>query len=228
MEALLLIQTVGGYYDMPFAKNHKTHNFKDLTGQQINDWEVLEKSVSKDGYHAYWKCRCKCGQIRDVNATSLRNGESSSCGCAYESIKKKYVNGDKLYHTWSRIKSRCYNENDKNFNSYGGRGIKLYSEWINDSTAFIEYIVSLEGYPDTELSIDRINNDGDYEPGNLRWATMETQAQNRRSTKFTENDIKEIRKLSETMTQESIANIFNTTQARISEIVIRKTWKNVC
>lgn len=89
------------------------------------------------------------------------------------------------YTIWLNIKSRCFNKNDKGYKNYGGRGITLWDGWINDSVAFVEYIGKK---PTLKHSLDRTNNDGNYEPGNVRWATRVQQANNRRnSPKYTKS-----------------------------------------
>ena len=89
----------------------------------------------------------------------------------------------RLYKVWTAIKQRCYNLNDKNFKSYGGRGIAMNASWRNDFRAFADYIDNALGARPTGYSLDRINNNGNYEPGNLRWADRGTQTANRRPFK---------------------------------------------
>ena len=88
----------------------------------------------------------------------------------------------RLYRIWSNIKTRCYNQNDPHFNRYGGRGITVCDEWKNDFKAFYDWAMS-NGYQD-DLTIDRIDNDGNYEPCNCRWVTVKEQNRNKRNVKF--------------------------------------------
>lgn len=85
-----------------------------------------------------------------------------------------------VYKKWDAIKQRCFNPNEVAFRDYGGRGITLCDEWVNDPKSFIEYVIDLPNAMEQGMSLDRINNDGDYEPGNLRWTDHHTQAANKR------------------------------------------------
>jgi hypothetical protein len=117
---------------------------------------------------------------------------SKSCGCQKgNDAKKRFtthgLRQHKLWTTWNHIKNRCYNPNRQFYKHYGGRGIKVYEAWINDMKAFYDYVTVLPNYDEDNLglnglTLDRINNDGNYEPGNLRWTDMHTQAVNRRNT----------------------------------------------
>ena len=93
---------------------------------------------------------------------------------------KHNLTGTNIYHLWSSIKARCFNKNNALYHDYGGRGITLYPAWRKDLVAFYTYVKTLPDYSKIGLSLDRINNDGNYEPGNLRWATSSQQALNRR------------------------------------------------
>ncbi len=98
-------------------------------------------------------------------------------------IKKHNLCGTRDYKKWASIKTRCYNENDHNYKKYGARDIKMHDSWLNNPAAFCEYIQGLDNYPvgfNHNITIDRINNDKDYEPGNLKWSTKSEQALNRR------------------------------------------------
>lgn len=91
--------------------------------------------------------------------------------------------GHRLYDIWADIKRRCYNNKNKRYEYYGARGIKICDEWQNDVKAFYDYVIALPNYDEKRYSIDRINNDGNYEPGNVRWASDHTQKANRRKSK---------------------------------------------
>lgn len=129
-----------------------------------------------------WICKCDCGNTVEVDVTNLRNNHSKSCGCVTNlkgNVKHNLYHGNRrLYAVWTNMKQRCYNTNQRNYKDYGGRGIYVCEEWVNDFQAFYKWAIS-NGYK-SDLTLDRINNDGIYEPSNCRWTTMLIQRHNQR------------------------------------------------
>jgi len=181
----------------------------ELTGQQFGKWLVLGRGEKR----RHWLCRCSCEKKteREVHASSLKIGLSISCGChrnetSAENMRKLQermkVEGRASrtrhrgsywpeYSIWTKMKSRCLNPDDPAYANYGGRGITLYEPW-KDFAVFIE---DVGRRPSPELSLDRIDNDGPYAPGNVRWATDEVQAGNTRRKRI--EDFSEVAFLAE-------------------------------
>ncbi len=162
-------------------------NYQDLTGQKFGRLTVISRAGSTNAQKALWKCRCDCGNISFVATGSLESGRIQSCGCyGYEMrLKANTTHGGKrerLYRIWAGMKTRCYNKNAASYENYGARGISICDEWRESYENFRKW--SLEnGYAD-DLSIDRIDVNGNYEPSNCRWATRQEQSENTRANIF--------------------------------------------
>lgn len=156
----------------------------EMKGKKFNRLLVISESHKrKEGY--YWECLCDCGNHTVVLGQKLRNGHTKSCGClqAINTSKANTKHGmshSRLTNIHSSMKKRCNNRNNKNYEGYGGRGIKVCEEW-EDFATFAEWALK-NGYKD-HLTIERINNDGNYEPDNCKWIPIEEQALNRRIPK---------------------------------------------
>ncbi len=135
------------------------------------------------------KTLCNCGNIFIGQLDNIKRDRTISCGCTKRQkiAKLKTTHGDGsrsnthyLYRTWCGIKNRCTNQKRRDWKNYGGRGINICPEWADNYIAFKEYILNSIGERPKGYSIDRINNDGNYEPNNIRWADIITQRHNRR------------------------------------------------
>lgn len=157
-----------------------------LVGQQFERLLVIEEDMTNNEKKAKWICKCDCGNIVSVYGHNLKSGTTKSCGCLYRDRKgehnPRYETGlsrEWIYSTWNSMKQRCFNPNATEYSAYGGRGITVCEEWKNSFKCFYEYVSKLPHYGEEGRSIDRINNNGNYEPGNVRWATKEQQYENR-------------------------------------------------
>ena len=158
----------------------------DLTGKKFGKLEVI--GVHDTGSRkTYYVCQCDCGNIKVVRADALISGATKSCGCIKKeqdkinlsANHKHKMSGTRIYETWQDMKRRCYNKQNARYDRYGGRGITVCDEWLNNFQSFHDWAIS-NGYSD-DLSIDRIDNDGNYEPSNCRWSTAKEQCNNRGS-----------------------------------------------
>ena len=157
---------------------------RDLTGQVFGRWTALSKVQTPTREKSKWLCICSCGKEGVVLQNNLVSNISKSCGCRnLELVAKRNLKhgfgAEALAQVWRDIKKRCYNPNCRSYKDYGGRGIKLADCWHDYEVFRAEVGPS----PGKGYSLDRINNDGDYAPGNVRWATWEEQATNKRSSR---------------------------------------------
>lgn len=160
-----------------------------LIGEKFNKLTVVDFSYIKNR-HCYWKCECECGNYFIALGSQLKTGKTKSCGCFKKDILKSVVtthnrSRDYMGKLWENIKSRCLSSKYKGYKNYGARGITIYEPWIHNSSLFINWMLeNLGERPTPKHSLDRIDNNGNYEPGNLRWANSTIQHKNRRPTKI--------------------------------------------
>lgn len=159
---------------------------KDLTGLKFGRLTVIRQVESNKDGRACWLCVCECGTQSVKLGKNLLNGHCKSCGCGeYENqlnsrVTHKLTN-TRLYNIWCGMKQRCFYSKHKDYHSYGGRGITVCLEWRDDFKAFYDWAIA-NGYRE-DLTIDRIDVNGNYEPSNCRWATWAEQNKNKRPLK---------------------------------------------
>lgn len=152
----------------------------DITGQRFGAWTALGLSEVQRYPSKSWDCVCDCGTERSILAGALRRGDSTNCGClAAAAASLRFtthgMSRTPEYRAWNSMQQRCYNPKRRGYDNYGGRGITVCDEWLASFEAFFR---DVGPRPSPEHSIDRINSDGNYEPGNVRWATVGVQNRN--------------------------------------------------
>lgn len=167
-------------------------------GQRFGRWTVVgpERRLGTEGWRAREHgrdCRCDCGTVKLVRLCALTSGHSQSCGCLRAATGKRAIRKARarnrthglskhpLYHTWRAMRRRCESPSDKGWKYYGGRGITVCGAW-RDPSAFVAWMEANLGPRPIGASLDRIKADGNYEPGNVRWATSAEQVANRRQS----------------------------------------------
>ena len=155
----------------------------DITGKRFSRLLVLARGPNK-GEAAAWRVRCDCGATSLVVGSNLRRGHTQSCGCL-KAERSRAANGIHFesgmrtpeYEAWRNMRSRCYDSTAKGYHNYGGRGIIVCERWRK---SYLSFLSDVGRRPSPSHSIDRINNDGNYEPKNCRWATRRQQGLNQR------------------------------------------------
>lgn len=157
--------------------------YKDLTSQVFGKLTVLEFAGHRGTgakRRVMWRCRCGCGSECEVSAKHLRGGSTRSCGCLANGNPTHGATRTPEFAAWQSMLHRCRNPNNRFYSHYGARGIRVCERWTE---AFENFLADMGPRPAAGMSLDRINNDGNYEPGNCRWATSATQGANKRNNR---------------------------------------------
>lgn len=168
-------------------------------------------------------CECDCGNTKAIEPAIWEQGIVKSCGCKHDELQRESStvhghSGDRLYKVWHSMKQRCYNKNNSNYENYGGRGIRVCQEWLDDFMNFYNWAMA-SGYDYNaefgECTLDRINVDGNYEPNNCRWVDVEVQANNKRPSNTWKKRGKKYRYKGKLYYINELCNIFGTSYAKI-------------
>ena len=202
-------------------------NFIDLTGARFGRWLVESRAENDKDGNARWNCVCDCGTRRVVSAHSLRRGRSQSCGCLQRDIVKRNSTKHgcvsaakdsaeyKLYNVWRSMRGRCKTPTHQSYKDYGGRGISVCKVWDDDFSTFYSWAIE-NGYA-PGLSLDRIDNNGNYSPSNCRWTNHTVQCNNTRNNhRITFNG--------ETHTLKEWSDIVGISQETLSGRINRYGW----
>jgi hypothetical protein len=146
----------------------------ELAGQKFSRWLVLEKGDLDHRGNVLWLCRCDCGTERFVRGSEIYLGNSTSCGCTR---RRHGMTKTRTFKSWDSMKQRCLNPNSPDYSRYGGLGITVCERWLS---SFENFLADMGERPDGK-SLDRIDNDGNYEPSNCRWATASEQQFNKKA-----------------------------------------------
>lgn len=150
---------------------------KDLTGQHFGKLFVVERAGSAGGRYAVWRCQCECGNVKDVSSVLLVHGKTKSCGCLSSELKRAPkshgMTGKRVYAIWCGMISRCRLTSRNNSQNYSLKGVQVCERW----QSFENFLADM-GEPAADQTLDRIDADGNYEPGNCRWETVRGQRHN--------------------------------------------------
>lgn len=168
------------------ASKQISPKFKDITGQKFNHLTVKNRETNSKNKQARWLCLCDCGNKTITTTSHLKNGHTRTCGCkSFDDVSpSRLTHGhakkgrrSKTFYTWSSMKDRCFDKNNKRYYDYGGRGIVVCKRWINSFDNFLSDM----GEKPNGMTLERINNSLGYAKDNCRWATLKEQSRNKRN-----------------------------------------------
>ena len=209
---------------------------KDIRYERFKRLLVISFSYN-EGCHTFWECLCDCGNKKIVRGNDLKRKKVGSCGCLYKESRKLIrhkhgMTGEKFYNTYNAMKSRCLYKRNNMYHRYGGRGIKVCDRWLESFENFMEdmYDSYVKFSNDVRnCQIDRIDNNGNYEPSNCRWVTPKENSKSRdmsKTKKLTIEKARKIRKMSsEGISRTILGELFLVSVSTIGNVVLNKTYK---
>lgn len=190
-----------------------------LINQRFGRLTVIARGPNNKHNQKQWYCKCDCGKEKLVSQLLLRNGKTKSCGCLHHDLHTKHgMYNTRVYSIWHNMNSRCNNNSNE---YYGGKGIIVADRWKGEN-GFLNFLEDMGLPPSDEYSIDRIDNNKDYTPGNCKWSTTKEQSINKTTTKLSELDVIDIRILYKKGTNiyADLSRMYNCDPSYIRKIVI--------
>lgn len=184
-----------------------------------------QKKIPGGHVHKKVRCICDCGVESIKDYASIRWHKTKSCGCLSKKVGQTHgLHKSSEYGSWDGMKRRCFNKAAKDYIRYGARGITVCDRWKN---SFENFIADMGFKPTIKHTLDRINNDGNYEPENCRWATTKEQAANKRVGKLKKEEVIKIRELCLVKTRKELLEMYDISYSGLNDVINRRTWKDL-